>query len=44
MFEFPAPLESLPARAPLEWMSVDRIGTALRLVARIHASATTGAG
>jgi diaminohydroxyphosphoribosylaminopyrimidine deaminase/5-amino-6-(5-phosphoribosylamino)uracil reductase len=43
MFEFPAPLESLAARVPLEWMSVDRIGTDVRIVARVRA-ASIGAG
>jgi len=43
MFEFPAPLESLAARVPLEWRSVDRIGTDVRIVARVRAS-STGAG
>ena len=31
MFELPAPLESLAERVPLEWMSVDRIGTDVRI-------------
>lgn len=40
MFEFPAPLESLAARVPLEWVSVDRVGADVRIVARVRAPAT----
>jgi diaminohydroxyphosphoribosylaminopyrimidine deaminase/5-amino-6-(5-phosphoribosylamino)uracil reductase len=35
MFELPQPLASLGSRTLLQWKSVDRIGTDLRLVARI---------
>jgi diaminohydroxyphosphoribosylaminopyrimidine deaminase/5-amino-6-(5-phosphoribosylamino)uracil reductase len=36
MFEVPAALESLSSRTRLEWMSVDRIGADLRIVARVR--------
>ncbi len=35
MFELPEPLASLGSRTLLQWKSIDRIGTDLRLVARI---------
>jgi diaminohydroxyphosphoribosylaminopyrimidine deaminase/5-amino-6-(5-phosphoribosylamino)uracil reductase len=40
MFEFSAPLESLAARVPLEWVSVDAVGADVRIVARVRAQAT----
>ena len=37
MFELAAPLSSLDDRVALDWHSVDRVGTDLRLIARIRA-------
>jgi diaminohydroxyphosphoribosylaminopyrimidine deaminase / 5-amino-6-(5-phosphoribosylamino)uracil reductase len=42
MFEFPAPLASLADRVNLDWTSVDRIGDALRVVARIRRQPARG--
>ena len=39
MFECAAPLDSLAARVNLDWMSVDRFGADLRIVARVRRSA-----
>ena len=39
MFECAAPLDSLGARVNLDWMSVDRFGSDLRIVARVRRSA-----
>jgi len=39
MFECAAPLDSLAARVNLDWMSVDRFGSDLRIVARVRRSA-----
>ena len=39
MFECAAPLDSLAARVNLDWMSVDRVGADLRIVARVRRSA-----
>ena len=39
MFECAAPLDSLGARVNLDWMSVDRFGADLRIVARVRRSA-----
>ena len=39
MFECAAPLDSLAARVNLDWMSVDRLGADLRIVARVRRSA-----
>jgi len=39
MFECAAPLDSLAARVNLDWMSVDRFGADLRIVARVCRSA-----
>ena len=38
MFECAAPLDSLGARVNLDWMSVDRFGSDLRIVARVRRS------
>jgi diaminohydroxyphosphoribosylaminopyrimidine deaminase/5-amino-6-(5-phosphoribosylamino)uracil reductase len=38
MFELAAPLSSLDERVALDWQSVDRVGTDLRLIARIRRS------
>jgi hypothetical protein len=39
MFECAAPLDSLAARVNLDWMSVDRVGADLRIVARVRRTA-----
>lgn len=38
MFEFAAPLAVLADRTSLEWMSIDRVGDALRILARVRRS------
>lgn len=43
MFELGVPLASLDARVALEWVSVDRIGDDLRLVARVRRTAASSA-
>jgi hypothetical protein len=40
MFEFPAPLAALKDRSDLEWVSVDRVGADLRVVARVRPAAS----
>ncbi|HEY6894416.1 MAG TPA: bifunctional diaminohydroxyphosphoribosylaminopyrimidine deaminase/5-amino-6-(5-phosphoribosylamino)uracil reductase RibD [Rhodanobacteraceae bacterium] len=38
MFEASAPLASLAGRVPVEWSSIERVGTDLRIVARVRAT------
>ena len=42
MFELAAPLDSLAGRVELEWTSIERIGSDVRIVARIRKSAGPG--
>ena len=40
MFELAEPLEALAGRVELEWTSIERIGSDMRIVARVRRSAS----
>ena len=42
MFESAEPLEALAGRVELEWTSIERIGSDMRIVARVRKSASSG--